>query len=150
VNLTDISRQWYTISTTGQVEDNNVFFRFISIWIAFNALYNARYGGGDKDKVKQFARATESINDHLLLLNSDPEYKQAVSVLKSIGVLDISRRRREEILDERVLEQVLMCVYTARNNLFHGDKSPENPRDEAVAAVSCTIISRLMDRCFER
>jgi hypothetical protein len=144
-------QQWHTLAITGKVEGNNIFFQFMAAWVAFNALYNwvCKYepGLGDKAKLLKFVRElTNASRIHQELLRIDNGYKEAVSILKNKGIRDVSKDKLVQITDDENFEEVILCVYQVRNNLFHGDKVVSNARDESVVRASFEIISKFMQQ----
>lgn len=44
MELDEIIRKWYRLASGEDVERDDVFFRFIAVWVAFNALYTSHHG----------------------------------------------------------------------------------------------------------
>jgi hypothetical protein len=148
MRLSDIILTWYKLASGGQVDQTDIFFRFVSIWIAFNGLYTSRHSRdtGDWDQVRSFAGDSDAIDRHRQLLTTDKEYREAIDVLVERGVGNVSRggvRRQIRRVDN--LTEVLSCVYQVRCNLFHGAKAPGNPRDESLVKASYIIVSKLIE-----
>jgi hypothetical protein len=146
-----VIHQWHSLALTGTVEHNNIFFQFMAAWVAFNAQYNwfCKYEArlGDKQKLLEFVREDVGIDRlHRELLVNNTQYKNAVVTLKAKGIRDVSRNRLVEISDESRFEDVILCVYQVRNNLFHGDKIVNNARDETVVRASFEIVSNFMEQ----
>lgn len=154
MNVNEIIRKWYQLSSGDEVDTNDVFFRFMAVWVAFNALYTYRYGRltnqagrpiGDRHQVREFAKEAAVEQKHIRLLRDDAEYKEAVIYLKSKGVSDVATGRHWCIHDETNVLYVMMCVYQVRCNLFHGGKLPDSARDARVVSASYTVVSRLLE-----
>lgn len=147
MDVQELIAKWYSIATEGSVGIRDVFFNFVAVWVAFNALYTSRHSDdtGDWDQIRSFAGEPEAIDRHRILLLQEPEYQQAVGVLKQDGVYDTHRRRRRTIRDENNLTEVATCLYQVRCNLFHGGKMPGNPRDERLVEASYKVVSRLIE-----
>ena len=79
---------------------------------------------------------------HLGLLRTDGDYREAVRYLEDWPPANPERSRR--IGDTGDLEQVLLCVYQVRNNLFHGGKMPDSSRDGRIVRESFTIVSKIL------
>jgi hypothetical protein len=140
---------WHNVSIGKKIETNDVFFLFMASWVSLNALYNW-YGkkanlSGDKKKLRRFADANEKAkNIHKQLFSGQVSYKSAVETLAEKGILDVSKGQRVLITDETNFEQVILCVYQVRNNLFHGDKLLANERDKEVVSASYIIVSNFL------
>ncbi len=145
MEIQDIVQKWYTLASGGEIEKGDVFFRFVAVWVAFNALYTSRHSDevGDWNQVRSFAGEPAAIDLHRKLVRDDREYQRAIEALQERGVYDNLRRPRR-IRDKDNLTQIASCVYQVRNNLFHGGKMPGNPRDERLADAGYVIVSRLI------
>jgi hypothetical protein len=57
MQLSEIIRVWYSLATGGDVDRSDVFFRFIALWVAFNALYASRHSSdiGSPEGATHFA-----------------------------------------------------------------------------------------------
>lgn len=166
--ILEIATTWLVLASRDDTS-RDPLFRFIAAWVAFNAIYAALYTSdkhrgwkdrlnelrnrdksgsrgkpGEKEKVQLFSTEPETAKYHRVLLVEDERYREAVSYLKSRPVYNTDNGRCVEIEDERVLEQVLLSVYRARCNLFHGAKVPHNLRDARVAKAGYTIVSILL------
>lgn len=142
-----IAQKWYTLASGGEIERGDIFFRFVAVWIAFNALYASLHSHeeGDWNQVRSFAGEPEAIDRHRDLLKMDTEYRDKVEVLKHRGVYDPISGKRRKIRKERNLTEVASCLYQVRCNLFHGEKMPENPRDKNLVDASYIIVSKLIE-----
>jgi hypothetical protein len=148
MRLSEIIMTWHKLASGGQVDQTDIFFRFVSIWIAFNGLYTSRHSRdtGDWDQVRSFAGDSDAVDRHRQLLKTDEEYRRAIEVLRERGVGNVNRpaiRRHIRRVDN--LTEVLSCVYQVRCNLFHGGKAPGNPRDENLTEASYIIVSKLIE-----
>jgi hypothetical protein len=115
-----------------------VFGSFISVWIAFNALYSARRPGPERRAVLAYATTEDTRHRHQQLLLT-PDYLGAVNVLAAKGIR--GGRRRITVEDVTDSERIFECVYEIRCNLFYGDKRPENQRDQQVVEAARVIVS---------
>jgi hypothetical protein len=147
MTIDEIIQQWYTVACGGNLGELDIFFKFVAIWVAFNALYTSRHSDeiGDWEQVRSFAGEPSVIDRHRELLQNDHAYRNAVGVLKKRGVYDVRRRTLRRIRDENDLTAVTSCLYQVRCNLFHGGKMPDNPRDEALVFASYAIVSKLIE-----
>ena len=147
MRLSEIILTWHNLASGGQVNQTDIFFRFVAIWFALNGVYTSRHSRdtGDWDQVRSFAGDSDAIDRHRDLLNSDEEYRRAIDVLSQRGVGNVNRpgvRRQIRHVDN--LTEVLSCVYQVRCNLFHRAKAPGNPRDERLVEASYIIVSKLV------
>jgi hypothetical protein len=148
MRLSEIILTWHKLASGGQVDQTDIFFRFVAIWIAFNGLYTSRHSreAGDWDQVRSFAGDSDAIDRHRQLLQTVEEYRRAIDVLKERGVGNVNRPVvRRHIHRVENLTEVLSSVYQVRCNLFHGSKAPGNPRDEKLVGASYTIVSKLIE-----
>jgi hypothetical protein len=142
---TEIMGKWYALSSGHDVDPGDPFFRFLAVWVGFNALYACRTDvTGDRNQVKHFASEQLAIESHYALLKCDEEYLKAVLTLKERGVTDESSGSHYLIGDQKDLPSVLDCAYQVRCNLFHGRKLPDDLRDERLVNASYTIVSKLV------
>lgn len=154
-------RTWHQIGIGEPVERSDVFVRFIATWVAFNAIYCSRTADNgcdldtatDSDQVSEFANDPEVVARHLQLLRTDPEYCSAVMVLADQGVgKPVSRHRRplrRLIRSPENAEEVLMCVYQVRCNLFHGQKTPDSPKDRSFVKAAYQILINIIEPYVE-
>jgi len=148
MKLSEIITTWHKLSSGDTVDQSNVFFRFVALWIAFNGIYGARYDKepAEASKISEFAGEPDMFKRHTDLLASDKNYYQAVEYLAAKGVMDLSNPGDiYEIKKHKNLRQVMRCVYQIRNNLFHSGKVPGNPRDENLVDAAFTIVSKLIE-----
>jgi hypothetical protein len=154
MDLSEIILTWYSISQGKQADQSSIFFKFISLWIAFNAIYDLRYDDepNPANKIRRFANEKFILDRHLILLDSDREYRQAVINLADKGIIDMQKPEDEPFKISRFghLWQVMRCIYAVRNNLFHGDKQPGEPRDTKVVESSYIVLSRLIEPWMDK
>jgi hypothetical protein len=149
MELDEIISTWYKLASGGNValeENSNVFFKFIAVWVAFNALYASKYSSesGDRDQVIRFAGEPLIIDRHRQLAKDDADYLEAANILKERGVGNLRGGGTRKISSVNNLNDVMLCVYQVRCNLFHGGKAPGNARDERLVGASYTITSKLI------
>lgn len=143
------SEQWYRFSQGEPCGDASVVFEFVALWVSYNIYYDQYCSSPDRSEAR---RATAIAGDeeicqyHHGLLDSDPDYAEAIDVIREKGIRVLRECRRFEIRDERDLRAVLNCLYAIRCNLFHGSKVPGNSRDERLLESANVILTRLLDR----
>jgi hypothetical protein len=150
MELSAIIRAWHPLATGGDIDRSDVFFRFIALWVAFNALYASRHSSdiGDWDQVRSFAGDPDAVDRHRELIRTDSDYDKAIDVLAQRGVRDLRDLNRgavRRIRNRQNLTEVASCVYQVRCNLFHGGKTPENPRDAKLVEACHTIVLKLIE-----
>lgn len=148
MNPEEITRRWYEIASHGAATAPDSFFRFIAIWIAFNALYASRHGGArtDRDQVKSFAGSQQAKRRHEELLTLDTQYQNAIQDIRYRGVFNSRNpQRRYQVPNNRNLKDLLNCVYQIRCNLFHGGKRPDDVRDATLVEAGYTVVSKLVE-----
>jgi len=146
MNLKEIITNWVKISKQQLFGTNDVFFRFMSLWIGFNAFFTFKYGNiRDKEKAQKFAKEQETGKRHQELLQNDRDYENSVAIIAEKGVTDSRRKKRYTISDTKNFCQVMDCIYTIRCNLFHGSKLTDDLRDEKLVSASLDILDKLAD-----
>jgi hypothetical protein len=155
-NNRNLLTSWYRVSIGEEIENSDIFFRFMACWVSLNGLYNSfcfeNYSGGDKNKLKYFAtHDQDAIQKHSELLQNNTDYKGAVTKLKERGgVTDLRTGQITVITDQTKFEDVILCVYTARNNFFHADKDIGEPEDVEVITASHAIVSSFLGAYFDQ
>jgi hypothetical protein len=147
MQLSDIIRAWHTLATGGEVDRSDIFFRFVALWVAFNARYASRHSSdvGDWDQVRSFAGDPDAVDRHRELVRTDAEYVRAIDTLGQRGIRNLNGYGTRRIRDRNSLTDVASCVYQVRCNLFHGGKTPEDPRDARLVEASHTIVLKLIE-----
>lgn len=147
-SLSTIVRAWYEVSQGKPPPGGDALFRFIAVWVAFNALYGSRYPKkhSEREQIIAFAGEPMAIDRHRELLIADQNYLDAVNYLHIHPVENLTRRRdgRAEIKEVENLNEVILAVYTARCNLFHGGKNFAVARDQTVANQCLVILTKLL------
>jgi NAD-dependent SIR2 family protein deacetylase len=145
----EIVREWYAASGGGRMGDGP-FSTFITVWIAFNALYAMRFDEveGDWKQIYAFSKWGRVVQEHKrFLMISD--YHEAVRTLAEHGVYDFRRMCTINIDNFHDLGQILKAVYQVRCNLFHGRKSAGKMRDQNLVEASCHITYRFVGALAE-
>lgn len=138
-----IALRWWKKS---QKEDD-VFDRFICLWIAFNALYGIK-SGSNQDQIKSLIEELYDDAYDIILENIDFFYTPIKNLNPSIRRLDTSNYIRElkaSSNNRDKLVQLMYCIYQVRCNLFHGGKTPDSDRDYKVVRNACKILQQFFD-----
>jgi hypothetical protein len=124
------------------------FLRFMTAWIGFNALYaeQSKTVDGDRNQVREFAKDDDLVQRHSMLLRDKdfPDYRKAVEVLGAQGVLDLRKGRRHHISNNKLLLEVLECVYQVRCNCMHGGKHQADQRDRDLVTAGFVVVANLL------
>jgi len=139
-----LAREWFHAARGGQIGGGQ-FTSFISVWIAFNALYALRFDdrAGDKAQVQAFARWDRALACHNRFLTIS-DYPHSIAVIAEKGVYNYRMNQVIAITDPSDLGQVLGAVYQVRCNLFHGRKSAGVMRDHGLIEAGRLIIYRFV------
>jgi hypothetical protein len=131
---------WFAVAEGRKPVESALFGPFVTLWIAFNALYAGRFPlRPDREAVRSYARLPTTTTNHQRLLD-DEAYLNAVNVLAAKGIG--GRLRRFTIDNVADCNAVFECVYQVRCNLFHGEKRPESERDQRVVDAARVIVLR--------
>jgi hypothetical protein len=144
-----VARRWYQKA----VDSDDSFDQFISIWISFNALYGRREGN-EYRKIKTVINEfnSETISNIL----SQNEVLHFCDIMPPIQFLN----KNQEIADTSdaqtqlkrninrnpkiALENLMYILNKVRNNLFHGDKRIERPRDVEIVKKAYPIVREIV------
>jgi hypothetical protein len=125
---------------------NDPFLKFITEYIAFNALIRAKYGYTERERTI-INRLKREISRDVISSNKIVHLK-ALAPIRNVRNLRRTRQIRNrrntqfEITAEDLnkIENVIEAVYWIRNNLFHGDKIYSLERDEKLVKISYEIL----------
>jgi hypothetical protein len=134
-------RKWHELATSDPAIQENVFFKFVASWVAFNAFYAEMFPKPSKDsiQVEKYSLSDTANRKHADLLKN-PEYKAAVEYFCRQGVH--GEPGPISLYDTKA---IFNHVYKVRCNLFHGGKMPENPRDYKLVESAYAIVSRIVE-----
>lgn len=147
MEINEIIKKWFDISKGDNIDTKDDFFKFVAVWLAFNALYSSKFYNitGDKEQVKRFANLPAIKERHKVLLKDDFTYMESLKMIKSKGVRNMQVDYKWEINDSLSIKSTLLSIYQIRCNLFHGGKTPENLRDINLVKNGYIIISKLIE-----
>jgi len=137
--LGTILQEWYKLSLGERTHVDNAFFKFICLWVAFNAMYSFEFPNETHDakKVEKYSLLQDVIDKHGLLVSSNKEYKTALEYLKTHS---LKGRGVKELSDINNFNMVLTFIYKIRCNLFHGEKYESNTRDKRLVENAYLIL----------
>ena len=146
----EAAQEWYVLATEGRVEAGDVFFRFVAVYVALIALLTNKYTWRERgsevqdwERINWFAEEANAQHEELL---ANTEYREAVDRLAAKRIFNMQKDRPGPSLrNKENLEQVLGCVRTVRNNIFHGGKEIDNARDKGLVKASYVIVSKLVE-----
>lgn len=136
--ISQTSREWLSWSERTE-EISQEFLQFIILWVSFNAFYSDKYKGGDKEKVKEFAKENEGLYEKL---KSGPMQKVLIDFKGT------EEDERDSVVDARFWKDeskasffgeekqsatdFFIVIYQIRCNLLHGDKMPTDSNKRIV------------------
>lgn len=141
-----IAVDWYKKG----VASRDAMEKFIELWISFNALYCKIEESNDYKQIKAFIaeqgeekyrstlEATDFFN-HRLIKNLHPRKNQAKDTTLEMEILNSQTRS-----DIEKLQNLFICIYRARCNLFHGDKLPYDYNDLLIASESAKVLEHYL------
>jgi hypothetical protein len=152
-DVVQLISQWIQLSRESSDKKTDYLFSFVAIWIAFNALYE--YYSQQKEqnemnsewkKMKNYSVTTKLERRHADLLQNNADYRKAVEALAQTSIANLSLAESNfKIRQPDKIEQVLMCVYRIRCNLFHGGKTPTDPRDRGLVCNAYKVLFNLIE-----
>lgn len=147
MNPKKVATEWYERGK----QESDPFYKFICYWISFNALYGSSKGVSERKQIENYVekilkgkKIEIKQNDTLTFFYTpikdlrkprkmDSDTSDCVKILK-----DENCKSWERLLN------LLLCVYQARCNLFHGDKLPVDYRDQEVAKNSAKVLEEYL------
>lgn len=148
--------RWFQKS---QQEDDNVFDRFISLWIAFNAYY---IGNNLKESEHRqliiFKNSNKVIFSSVVKANNVEFVKFKEYIAMKNQNAGFIQDLRHEVGDEKhkkryqnleSLSEYLNCVYQIRCNLFHGGKDIVDAQDKELVKLALATLSIFLKKVFE-
>lgn len=120
-----LSSRWIRKSST-----QNLFDRFISLWIAFNALYSIYMKNSERKAIEEYIRNNFTSQSAIDIL----ETEDSKNFIKAFLDSDLCLRKRDVSSELRTIASdpqkkthyvdflvtLVLCIYAVRNLLFHG------------------------------
>lgn len=135
-------REWngYFNSIINQFGQDDVFIRFMILWMAYNSYYSNKYPTkNDRECINLLSNDThtQQIYDskkQQILSSFAQIHSSYCSPRNFVKDMRTSRNARDAIFDEQHndLYDFLNAVYQIRCNLFHGDKTPYSETDKEL------------------
>lgn len=142
---------WYKKST-----EEDYFSKFIFLDLAFVALLRKKYFVNskiDRDAIKAIKKADKIKSTYLEFIKKDREieatFEALIRELKKEPLKNVSRNNGKieelSIKDKEDWENLIEFIYTVRNNLFHGEKNPEEFRDWSMVYYAYGLLKPLVE-----
>lgn len=95
----------------------------------------------------RFSREKE-LSDIFAHLSDDADVSALINDPPNVQIIDGGTVRWQETLDRPISSShnLLISVKTVRDNLFHGGKSGENTRDDALCRAAIKVLFACLDR----
>lgn len=153
-------RDWYV----GSLEHQDHADKFLSIWIAFNIMYNLYNALIDRKHKDEHDDHKKAIGIRTLF-DSESIMKQIIDLSKLIELLneyDIFKRTKKATIMHNVnlkkayerenhkeaFKNLLECLYTIRCNLFHGVKGRDDFRQKRLLTRCYGVLQILVKEAF--
>lgn len=141
------ANEWYE---RGQ-QANAPIDALTNFWRGFNNLFFLAHGDSEREKIRSFITAKLSIDKAQEILDGHlPE----IEYLLSEPVIDMRGNGKDTGSNIRAyhntanpiekLSELFMVIYQVRCNLEHGQKSPNNTRDNELCRCASTIVARIV------
>lgn len=139
---------WFHKSQEQIVEDPDYFARFVFLWISFNSWYDRfRQEIANSRNVRPHQVQEISVIDCLgeypefisryTELMKQPEFLALINELKQKAPINNLLREEEvNFSNANSFHQYLRLIYSIRNNLFHGGKNIDDPRDLSLVSLA--------------
>lgn len=137
--------------------ETDCFASFIYYWIAFNALYYNN-AGRERSQIKSFVENEyNNAFDSILELPEISVFKQSIINLhpsRSRNSKHLNTSSEAAILADTSqssvdrLVNLMLCIYQARCNLFHGEKGANDYRDQEIANAASNVMKEFLTIYF--
>ncbi len=129
-------------------EEEDIIFKFVSYFIAFNFLYRQNNETGpDKESMKNYVTSTVQRfypGDFVFeLISPNSEYYRPSSKLPQ-------NRERSAMIQDRTIEELFCAIYRVRCNLFHGSKAMKSLRDQRLVRDGAKVLEDYLSKWLER
>jgi len=153
-------RDWYV----GSLEHQDPSDKFLSIWIAFNIMYNLYNALIDREHKDEYYDEKKAIGIQKLL-HSESIMKQIINLpelIKFLNQYNISKTSKKETIRYNVnlqkayeggnhkeaFENLLKCLYKIRCSLFHGVKARDDERQKKLLTRCYGVLQLLVKEAF--
>ena len=130
------------------LREKDDFNKFISSWIAFNALYNREDKRYENQRIQSFMKHVSHKKYAVLLLDTTYFYTPIRDLRPEHD--GTTREHIDVMIDNRIalgkrLSSLMLCIYQFRCNLFHGDKFLDDLRNQELAKESAKILIKFLE-----
>ena len=150
-NYNSLIFSWYKKATA-----EDYFSKFIFLDLAFVALLRKKYFVNSKfdgDAIKSLKKADKIKQVYFEFIKKNREieaiFEKLIQELNREPLKNISRNNetleRLSIKDKEDWENLIHFIYTVRNNLFHGEKNPEEFRDLNMVYYAYELLKPLVE-----
>jgi hypothetical protein len=146
--LRKLISDWYRRSQGENIREFDIFDKFASLWISFNAweTYESQEES-DRDKI-EWAKENPALKQkYSELIANNNTFKEKVLALQSLCPIYRNKpyngSREVRIANLVNFGEVLEAIYVIRCNFFHGEKSPDEPRDIKLTELAFSILSEV-------
>lgn len=143
INRKEFSKYWYNMGK--ELKENNVY-KFFTLYISFNALYNECSDRYERDRIKKFLKDNQNIGIKLSIKNDGEFYKKIVMDMRTGEETDNLSYSIDEIRNNDIMA-IFMGIYQVRCNLFHGSKK-DLDRDRYLIEESCILLEDFLEQYF--
>jgi hypothetical protein len=137
---------------------NPTWTSFYRHWMAFNALYNVSLEDRERDQVKETVerylddQAAAAILDALVAANITPpdpppgntELDDSAPHFRRASRLALRDTRDARLTPRQRLAAMMALVYQVRCSLVHGNKNPQNRRDNQLVEWGLRVLERVV------
>jgi hypothetical protein len=146
-HLRSLIVKWFRRSQ-GETVEFDVFDRFASLWISFNAWGTYESHSDTDRKMIEWAKTNSTLATKFSeLISNDAPFRQDVTRLQAMCPIRRNRpyRGSRDVTITAItnFSEVLEAVYTIRCNFFHGEKSPDDTRDRTLTELAFQILSKV-------
>ena len=143
----DIAKQWYQYAQNIGTDD--VYFRFMIAWMAFNYLYSEISIGSkigdvvidaEAKQIKAYIKLHRPVLSRFNAFETKWIEPYMEAKVTSKRLKDYLSERNWSDIQQRRIDGLLLSIYTVRCNLFHGNKSPEIERDYRLVEAGWHIV----------
>ncbi len=150
-NYDQLIFSWYKKST-----EEDYFSKFIFLYLAFDGLLRKKFfinSKNDREAIESLKKKEKIRDTYLGFIKMDREvvvsFESIIRELKNKPLRNVSRNNGEiieiTVKDTSDWQNLIEFIYTVRNNLFHGEKNPEELRDWSMVYYAYKLLKPLVD-----
>lgn len=116
--------------------------QFVSLYIAFNHLYDAEQESRELDRIKKYGKKILVQNNYnpYSVINTGSELLKGVKSERGQN-----KRTNAAVLAQQDIDELYTSLYYVRCNLFHGSKSMDDNRSVGLVNDCCSILRELFE-----